>query len=133
MLPGKVFMTPDEYVKRAQEIREAVSIYPELEVGEAYRLYKEAKGESAELLSTGDETIEMARQVVLNKVKKPCTQPGCFGSMLLEGVCEGCVEGKKGFKSKWTCEECLHRELLKIDYLEVVNLSLKAQNLNKET
>jgi hypothetical protein len=111
-------MTPDEFVKREQEIREAASIFPELEIGAAYRKYKEAKGEKATMLSTGDESLEKAKEVILKTFRRPCDQPGCDGTQLLEGVCEGCVEGKAGFRSKWTCEKCMHRELSKKLYLD---------------
>jgi len=111
-------MTSDEFVKREQEIREAHSIFPDLEIGEAYRKYKEAKGEEATMLSTGDPTLDMAKRAVLQVFRRPCNQPGCSGTQVLEGVCEGCIEGKAGFKSKWTCETCMYRELSKRLYLD---------------
>jgi hypothetical protein len=111
-------MTPKDFIKREQEVREAASIFPELEIGEAYRRYKEAKGESASMLQTGDPDLEAAKHAVLQVFHRPCTQEGCSGVQLLEGVCEGCVEGKKGYKSKWTCEECMYRELSKRPYLD---------------
>jgi hypothetical protein len=111
-------MEPEEFVVREQEIREAVSIFPDMEVGEAYRKYKEAKGETASMLQTGDPSLERAKQMVLKTFRRSCNQPGCEGTQLLEGVCEGCVEGKKGYKSKWTCEECMYRELSKRPYLD---------------
>jgi hypothetical protein len=114
-------MTPEEFINREQEIREAVSIFPELEMGEAYARYKEAKGEVATMLSSDDPTIEEAKHVILHTYLRPCDQPSCSGEQVLEGVCEGCVEGKAGFKSKWTCKKCLHRELSKKQYLEWFN------------
>ena len=111
-------MTPEEYLKREQEVREAHSIFPELEIGEAYRKYKEAKGEQATMLQSNDPTLKEAKERVLKTFRKKCTQNGCPGTMLLEGICDGCIEGKKGFRSKWTCEECLHRELSKMTYAE---------------
>jgi len=111
-------MTPEEYIKRAQEVREAVKEYPAMEIGAAFRRWKEARGEKATMLSTGDKSVEAARQVLKEAAKKPCTQAGCDGEMILESVCNGCVEGKAGFKSKWTCSKCLFRELSKKDYLE---------------
>ena len=114
-------MNAEEFVKREQEVREAVSIYPELEIGEAYRKYKEAKGEKASILHTADPALQAAKRAVLQVFRRPCSQPGCQGTQLLEGVCEGCVEGKKGFKSKWTCEECMFRELSTRPYLDWYN------------
>ena len=112
-------MTPEEYIKRSQEIQEAIKAYPEeRNMSIAYRLWKEARGEKATMLSTGDKSVEAARQVLKESAKKPCTQAGCDGEMILESVCNGCVEGKAGFKSKWTCSKCLFRELSKKDYLE---------------
>lgn len=111
-------MTPEEFIRREKEIQEAVSIFPELEIGEAYKKYKEAKGEEAVMLSTSDPSIAALTQVILKTYVRPCDQPGCDGEQVLEGVCEGCVEGKAGFKSKWTCKKCMHRELSKKLYMD---------------
>lgn len=119
-------MTPEEYVKREEEIQEAVKAYPGREMGEAYRLWKAIRGEKAIMLQSGDKRIEAAKQVLKENAKKPCTQAGCDGEMTLESVCSGCVEGKAGYKSKFTCSKCLYRELLKKDYLEILReLSLE--------
>jgi len=111
-------MTPEEYIKREQEIRDAIRTYPGVEMGEAYRRWKEVRGEKATMLQTGDKTIEAIKGVLKEAAKKPCTQDDCKGMMVLESICGGCVEGRKGYKSKWVCEECLHRELSKKDYME---------------
>jgi len=111
-------MTPDEFLNREEEIQKAVKAYPGMEMGEAYRLWKEPRGEKATMLTTGDKTIEAAKQVLKEAAKKPCVQSECDGEMSLESVCGGCVEGKHGYKSKWICEKCLFRELSKKDYLE---------------
>jgi len=114
-------MTPEEYIKREQEIQQALKAYPEeRNLSVAYKMWKEARGEEVIHLSTGDKTIEVAKQVLKEAAKKPCTQSGCDGEMTLESVCNGCVEGKAGFKSKWTCSKCLYRELLKEDYLQLL-------------
>ena len=118
-------MKVEEFVKREQEIQEAVSIFPDLEVGEAYRKYKEAKGEEATMLDTADPELEKAKAIVLRVMHRPCTQPDCPGQQLLEGVCEGCVEGKHGYRSKWTCEVCLHRDLSKKPYFEWIQELMK--------
>lgn len=111
-------MTPQEYLAREQEILEAKKVYPGVEIGEAYRRWKEAKGEVATMLQTSDESVELARKGLIASAWKPCEK--CGGKAILESVCGGCVEGKKGYRSKFTCEICLHRELLKKDYLEVL-------------
>ena len=111
-------MTAEEYLKREIEINAAMKNYPQMEVGEAYRKWKEGRGEKAESLSTKDKTIDVAKEVIREAAKKPCTQAGCTGEMFLESVCGGCVEGRAGFKSKWTCEICLYRELSKKEHLE---------------
>ena len=112
-------MTPEEFVQREQEIQQATKEYPGVEMGEAYRRWKEVRGERpASMLSTGDKSVEAAKQVLREGAKKPCTQEGCDGTMELEAICAGCVEGRQGYKSKWTCTKCLHRELSKKDFLE---------------
>jgi len=119
-------MTPEAFINREQEVREARSIFPDLEIGAAYRKYKEAKGEEATMLSTGDPLLEAAKQLIIHTFRRVCTQPECSGTQLLEGICDGCVEGKAGFLSKWTCEVCMHRELSKKPYLDWYN-ELKGQ------
>ena len=121
-------MDSQEFVKREQEIREAQSIFPDLEIGEAYRQYKEAKGETATMLSAGDPELEKAKQMVMQTFRRPCNQPGCNGTQILEGVCEGCIEGKAGFRSKWTCELCMYRELSKRLYLDWYDELTKKSN-----
>ncbi len=111
-------MTPEEYIKREQEIQDAQKAYPGIEIGEAYRRWKAERGEEATMLTTGNKTIEAAKRLMKEAAKKTCTIPGCDGEMILEAVCSGCVEGRAGFKSKWTCSKCLYRELSKKDYME---------------
>jgi hypothetical protein len=118
MLPGTITMKPEDYIKREQEIQEAVKAYPGREMGEAYRLWKAIRGEKATMLVTGDKEVEAVKKVLKQSAKKPCTQPGCDGEMVLESVCGGCVEGRAGYKSKWTCDKCLFRELSKKDFLQ---------------
>jgi hypothetical protein len=111
-------MTPEEFIQREKEIQEAISIFPDLEMGEAYQKYKEAKGETAEMINLTSEDYKAVKTVILKTFLRPCNQPGCDGEQLLEGVCEGCVEGKAGFKSKWTCQKCMFRELSKKQYMD---------------
>jgi len=113
-------MTPEEYIKREQEIQEAVKEFPDLEMGEAYTKWKELRGEKGIMLSTGDKELQITKAILKKSARKPCTQEGCKGTMTLESVCGGCAEGKKGWKSKWVCEECLHREFSKKDYMEIL-------------
>lgn len=113
-----VTMTKEEFMQRQIEIQTATKLYPGLEIGEAYTKWKEARGEKATWLRTDDPTIEESKTALKESAKKPCTQAGCGGTMTLEAVCGSCVEGRRGYLSKWTCEECLHRELSKKGYLE---------------
>ena len=86
-------------------------------MAQAYHKWREARGEKATKLQTSDKSIATVKAVLKESAKKPCTQLGCSGTMELESICGGCVEGKKGFKSKWTCSECLHRELSTKEYM----------------
>ena len=114
-------MTPQDFIQREQEIQQATREYPGVEMGEAYRRWKEVRGEQpAPMLSTGDASVEVAKQFLREGAKKPCTQEGCDGTMELEAICTGCVEGRLGYRSKYTCDKCLHRELMKEDYLEIL-------------
>ncbi len=121
-------MTPEEYIKREQEIQKAVKIHPGIEMGEAYRLWKESKGEKATILQTGDKQVEAAKKGLREVAKKSCTNPGCDGEMVLESICAGCVEGLAGYKSKFTCNKCLYRELLEKDYFEVLKELSRARS-----
>ena len=99
-----------------------------MEVGAAYRKWKEARGEQVVELSSADPSIEVSRAMVYKSFRKPCTQEGCGGEMVLESVCASCIEGKKGYRAKWTCEECMHRELSKkemVEWLKELSSSLK--------
>ena len=100
---------------RSSEIRAAAAAYPEMEVGAAFEKWKTARGESAEMLVTADlATTKKAMLDLTARLKaRPCTAPGCVGTQALEGVCSGCVEGRAGYKTKWTCNTCMHRDLSK--------------------
>ncbi len=111
-------MTPEEYIKREQEILQAQQDFPNLEMGEAYRRWKAERGEEATMLNSGDKTVAESKRLLKEAAKKPCTVEGCDGEMILEVVCSGCVEGKAGFRSKWTCEKCLYRELSKKEFMD---------------
>ena len=117
-------------LKRTEEIKEAKAIYPGMEIGEAYRRYKEAKGEKAEMLLSGDKEIEQVKKIALTLFKRPCTAEGCHGTQTLSGVCSGCLAAKKGFKTQWECDDCLHRDFSKETYLEVYERLTKKENEN---
>jgi len=104
-------MTSQEYMKRQMEVTEAMRKYPEMEIGAAYARWKTERGETATKLSTGDMDVTRAQEHIKIQLSQPC--PKCEGKMELEGICTSCVEGRKGYKSKWTCPECMHRELSK--------------------
>ncbi len=115
---------------RQQEIRAATKAYPGVEIGEAYRRWKEARGETATLLSSRDQAgpqkeLDELRAQLFNR---PCTRPGCAGTQALEPVCGGCIEGQAGYKTKWTCKLCMHRDLSKEgveEWLVLLSGSLK--------
>ena len=111
-------MNAYDYIIREREIQQAVEEYPGKELMEAYTMWKTARGQKATWLSTGDPSIDHSRMALKEASKKPCIQQGCNGMMVLEAICGSCVEGRKGYKSKWVCEECLHRELSKKGYLD---------------
>ena len=120
-------MTPDEYLKREEEIQLATKEFPGMEMMDAYMKWKQERGEQATWLNTGDPTIESIRKNIKEAAWKPCEK--CGGKSILEPVCKGCVEGRKGYRSKFICEDCLHRELSIKDYMECLqelSSSLKA-------
>ena len=100
---------------RNMEIRQAAAASPGMEIGAAYNKWKTARGESAEMLlsaDAGSQNREM-RDLMQRLQERPCTQTGCGGSQRLEPICAGCIEGQAGYKTKWTCRTCLHRDLSK--------------------
>jgi len=112
---------------RANEIRQATGAYPEMEIGAAYKKWKETKGEMSTRLNTrGSHNVkEGGIQLAKELSKRPCTKEGCAGVQHLEAVCTGCIEGQAGYKTKWTCDVCMHRELSKEDFTTWIrNLSL---------
>jgi len=106
--------------KRSLEIRQAAATYPGLELGLAYKKWKEAKGETAVMLRTSQNmTKQNEITAARNKLRsRPCTRQGCNGFQFLESVCRGCIEGKAGYKSKWTCDTCMTRDLSREDINE---------------
>ena len=100
---------------REAEIREAVLTSPGMEIGAAYKKLKELRGETAEMLLSADGgPLKKAMQDLTNQLReRPCTKTGCTGTQRLEAVCTGCIEGQAGYKTKWTCSTCMHRDLSK--------------------
>ena len=102
---------------RSLEIRQAAAAYPGWGIGAAYKKWKEGKGETAALLHT---TQNQAKQkeilAAINKLcSRPCSRPGCAGVQNLTSICGSCTEGKAGYKTKWTCNTCMTRDLSKED------------------
>ena len=100
---------------RNTEIQKAVIAFPGVEIGAAYKKWKTARGETAEMLLSADGgPLKKAMQDLATRLReRPCTAEGCDGSQHLEAICSGCIEGQAGYKTKWTCRKCLHRDLSK--------------------
>ena len=113
-------MTSEEFIEYERDVREAQEAFPGMEMGEAYRKFMREirKKEPSPPLTTGDKSLDAAKASIGKAFKRPCTQPGCSGEQVLQGVCEGCAAGKKGFRSVWECEECLTREYSKKNFME---------------
>jgi hypothetical protein len=105
-------MTPTEFIDYQRDVREAQIAFPGMELGAAYQKFMlEIKRQSPRpKLSTNDPILAAAKAEIKKAFRRKCTQPDCSGEQILQGVCEGCAAGKKGFKSMWECEECLFRE-----------------------
>ena len=103
---------------RDGEIRQAAGAYPGMEIGAAYKKWKVAHGASASPMITAEQDkLKSAMDQVTSQLRvRPCTRPGCDGHQILEPVCSGCVEGQAGYKVKWTCRKCMHRDLSKEDF-----------------
>lgn len=117
-------MTPEQYIEYEQDMREAQVAFPdERNMRAAYeRFMVEVKKKPPRpKLSSNDPVLKAATAAIHKAFRRPCDQSGCKGEQVLQGVCEGCAAGKKGFKSLWECEECLHREYSKRPYLDWYN------------
>ena len=101
--------------RRALEIRQARFASPGMEIGAAYKKWKELRGETAEMLlsATGGPLKKAMQDLTAQLRERPCSKTGCGGTQRLETICSGCVEGRAGYKTKWTCSTCLHRDLSK--------------------
>ncbi len=120
----------EKFLKTAQalrihrsEVRAATLQYKGVEVGEAHRLWKLAHGQKPVRLSTGttQKNKEQLLELTEEMRKRACTRSGCSGTQALEPICAGCVEGKAGYKTKWTCLTCLHRDLSRDTMLEWIS------------
>ena len=111
---------------RNLEIRLAAAASPGMEIGAAYKKWKAHRGEPVEmLLSDAAEPLRQAVQDLAARLReRPCSKAGCGGSQRLESVCNGCIEGQAGYRTKWTCKKCMHRDLSKESIEEwLINLS----------
>jgi len=111
---------------RRHEIHQAIQENPGMEIGAAYRKWKEARGEvatillSTDIINQNNKIANMTDQLRM----RPCTRDSCAGTQLLETICSGCVEGQAGYKTKWTCQLCMHRDLSREDMNEwIIRLS----------
>jgi len=100
---------------RSLEIRRAAAASPGMEIGAAYKKWKAARGETPEMLLSAEEApLKKEMQDLATRLReRPCAKAGCDGSQRLESICSGCIEGQAGYKTKWTCRKCLHRDLSK--------------------
>jgi len=100
---------------RNLEIRLAAAASPGMEIGAAYKIWKTARGETPEMLLSSEEApLKKEMQALAARLReRPCSKVGCGGSQYLEAICSGCIEGRAGYKTKWTCRICLHRDLSK--------------------
>jgi hypothetical protein len=107
-------MNNKQLLQREKEIRLAAADFPGLEIGEAYRRWKKARGEEATALTT---SMHYQRKAFLEKYAiRPCSKDGCTGRQILEQLCGSSVEAKAGMSSAWTCEKCLFRQVYPQDY-----------------
>lgn len=105
----------NELIERAKHILQARVEYPGMNISEAFKLYCQNHNLNYENLTTEETNVmnKFEEEHRTKKLAKKCTKENCTGYMILEAVCGGCVEGKAGYKSKWTCTKCMHRELSK--------------------
>ena len=105
---------------RDAEIRESVRESPGMEISAAYKKWLAAQGRSPDRMLSGEFNALKKEVEDLTRLlrERPCTKEGCDGTQYLEGVCAGCIEGQAGYKTKWTCRTCLHRDLSKEDLNE---------------
>lgn len=105
---------------RDADIRAAVRESPGLEIGAAYEKWLSARDRSPDRMLSGEFNALKKEVEELTRLlrERPCTKEGCDGTQYLEGICAGCIEGQAGYKTKWTCRKCLHRDLSKEDLNE---------------
>lgn len=110
----------NDFATRNTEIIQAGRAYPGMEIGAAYKKWKEARGGVSDRLLSGDvdSLKKEIRSVASRLIVRQCSVPGCGGAQKLESICPGCVEGQAGYKSKWTCGACMHRDLSREDINE---------------
>lgn len=107
-------MNPQQLAEREKEIQQAVAAYPGYEIGQAYALWKKAKGEEPIFLDTA--SMNARREEIKKFVERPCPNEQCGGIQILQAICSGSLEGQAGFNSCWTCPRCWTRELSEKDF-----------------
>lgn len=117
MTDNNAINTIKQTISRNEEINHAKQAFPGLEIGEAYLKWKTARGETPEIqISSQTEKIKIETAETLKRLReRTCTKENCPGTQILEGICGGCIEGQAGYKTKWTCQKCLHRDLYRED------------------
>ncbi len=109
-------MPTNQMIQREKDIREASAEYPGLEIGDAYNKWAQAHKKKIHPLSTADEKERKA--LISAFTQRPCPQPGCSGVIHLEAICSSCIDAKKGYNSKWTCDTCDYLERSTKDFSE---------------
>lgn len=107
-------LTLDDIFKRRKEIRESMKKFPSLTPDQAYRKWKEERGEKPLLISPLEELLVVRKETSKNSLL--CTK--CGSKVIVEKVCGSCVEHKVGYRSKMKCLQCKHTELSRKDVVE---------------
>jgi hypothetical protein len=113
----------ENLAQREKDIREATAEYPGLEIGEAYQRWAKAHNKQIHTLSTADQIIR--KTLITRFTQKPCPRPGCKGTIFLESICSSCIDARKGYNSKWTCDTCDYLERSTKDFSEWFEPSAK--------
>ncbi|TSA45881.1 hypothetical protein D4R52_01640 [bacterium] len=113
--PEKHLLAVAARAAREIEIEQARAASPGMELGAAFKKWKDARAEPAEMLLSSELTPDKKAIKALTDrlLNRPCSRDCCAGTQRLEAVCSGCIEGRAGYKSKWTCSTCMHRDLAK--------------------
>jgi hypothetical protein len=101
---------------REEQVRKAVAAYPGIPLDEAFEKWaKEHHVKHTVLKSSG----AAAREARIKKhTQKRCPAKGCKGTVHLEAICSSCLDAKKGYNSKWTCDTCDYLSRSQKDFSE---------------